>query len=240
MLWDEKSPAGARDFSKRDFYSEQENLLVYMVAHFQKMSRKENIMDKLRMIQFHLKAPKDKVNDYNPSNKYKYRTLDSILEAVKPLLNQYECILTLSDDLVNIGERYYIKATATIEDLNTKEIASVTAYAREVEVKKGSDPAQITGMTSSYARKYALNGLFCIDDTKDADDPEITQKTKETEESLCSNLELKNFMDYATKLGVDYKTIGKEVGATSLKSMTKEQHGLAMIKLMEVERENDK
>lgn len=120
----------------------------------------------LMAIQQELKAPK---GQYNSFGKYKYRSAEDILEAVKPLCAKYECLLTLSDELLNIGDRYYIKATASISDSKGGGATSVTAYAREDETKKGMDGSQITGTASSYARKYALNGLFLIDDTKDAD-----------------------------------------------------------------------
>ena len=129
-------------------------------------------MDKLLAIQTELKAPK---NQYNSFGKYKYRSAEDILEAVKPLCKKHDCVLTLSDELVNIGDRYYIKATARLHDDTV--IGEVTAYAREEESKKGMDGCQITGTASSYARKYALNGLFLIDDTKDADTDEYKQQT---------------------------------------------------------------
>ena len=132
-------------------------------------------MNELIKIQTELKAPKDK---YNSFGKYKYRSAESILEAVKPLCEKYECLLTLSDEVVNIGDRYYVKATATIHKTD-KLHHEVTAYAREDEVKKGMDGSQITGTASSYARKYALNGLFCIDDTKDADTDEYHAQTNQ-------------------------------------------------------------
>ncbi len=121
-------------------------------------------MKELIAIQSELKAPK---NQYNTFGKYKYRSAEDILEAVKPLLKKYECHLTISDEMVVLGDRYYVKATATLA--KEGESISTTAYAREEENKKGMDSSQLTGSTSSYARKYALNGLFCIDDTKDAD-----------------------------------------------------------------------
>jgi len=123
-------------------------------------------MDKLQKIQSELKAPKGQRNSFANFN---YRSCEDILEAVKPLLAKYKCSLTISDEMWSIGTRYYVKATATIIDNEAKEALSVTAFAREQETKKGMDEAQITGATSSYARKYALNGLFAIDDTKDAD-----------------------------------------------------------------------
>lgn len=121
-------------------------------------------MKALLHIQSNLKAPKGQFNDFG---KYKYRSCEDILEAVKPLLAEADAILTISDELVQIGERYYVKAIATLTC--GEESQSVTAYAREEESKKGMDGSQVTGAASSYARKYALNGLFCIDDTKDSD-----------------------------------------------------------------------
>lgn len=121
---------------------------------------------KLQKIQSELKAPKNQENTFGG---YKYRNLEDICEAVKPLLNKYSCSLVLSDDVVMIGERTYLKATATLIDSETGEKTSNNGFAREDVAKKRMDLSQLTGACSSYARKYALNGLFCIDDTKDAD-----------------------------------------------------------------------
>lgn len=121
--------------------------------------------ERLAYIQEHLNAPK---NQYNSFGKYKYRSCEDILEGVKPLLKGL--FLSISDEIVLIGDRYYVKATATITDGENKHTA--TAMAREEESKKGMDSAQVTGATSSYARKYCLNGLFGIDDSKDADTDE--------------------------------------------------------------------
>jgi hypothetical protein len=136
-------------------------------------------MKELIAIQSELKAPKNQRNNFGG---YQYRSAEDILEALKPLLNKYNCYLTLSDELVNIGDRYYIKATATI--YSEKTSVSVTAYAREEESKKGMDGSQISGASSSYSRKYSLNGLFLIEDTKDSDatnthDKETTQAVVE-------------------------------------------------------------
>lgn len=122
-------------------------------------------MELLNKIQRELKAPK---GQFNAFGKYKYRNCEDILEAVKPLLG--DGVLLLSDELVNLGDRFYVKATARLQV--GKDFVEVQAYAREALDKKGMDEAQITGAASSYARKYALNGLFCIDDTKDADSDE--------------------------------------------------------------------
>lgn len=128
---------------------------------------------KLMNIQSELKAPK---GQYNSFGKYKYRSCEDILEAIKPLLKENACVLTISDSVEMVGDRFYIKATATLRDTESTDEISVTAYAREAEDKKGQDASQVTGATSSYARKYALNGLFCIDDTKDADTDEHRQQ----------------------------------------------------------------
>ena len=123
--------------------------------------------EKLMNIQTELKAPKNLWNDFG---KYYYRNAEGICEAVKPLLEKNKCTLTLSDEMVEIGGRIYVKAIAKVVDCETNEIIGmVSAFAREPEIKKGMDESQITGTASSYARKYALNGLFLLDDTKDAD-----------------------------------------------------------------------
>jgi hypothetical protein len=122
---------------------------------------------KLVKIQAELKAPKNQVNSFG---KYKYRSAEDIIEAVKPILYKYETALLISDEVVQIADRVYVKATAMLIDETNEEIpVKVYGWAREEDVKKGMDAAQITGSASSYARKYALNGLFAIDDTKDAD-----------------------------------------------------------------------
>jgi len=134
-------------------------------------------MNKLLAIQRELKAPK---GNYNSFGKYRYRSCEDILEAVKPLLEKHDCLLFLSDRPVVQNDWHYIQATATFIDGDSK--IEVTAYARESEEKKGMDSSQITGTASSYARKYALNGLFLIDDTKDADTDEYVKTTKAEEE----------------------------------------------------------
>ena len=128
-------------------------------------------MEVLKNIQQELKAPK---GQYNNFGKYKYRSAEDILEAVKPLLGKYGAQLTLTDDIIEVGGRIYVKATARLTD--GKEEAATTAFAREPAEKKGMDESQITGTASSYARKYALNGLFLIDDTKDADTDEYSKQ----------------------------------------------------------------
>lgn len=131
------------------------------------------IYEKLSKIQEELKAPK---GQYNSFGKYKYRSCEDILEAVKPLLVKNKLSMQISDELMQIGDRYYVKASATLLDIEDNSTMTNTAYAREEEEKKGMDGSQITGTASSYARKYALNGLFLIDDTKDADTDEYQEQ----------------------------------------------------------------
>ena len=125
-----------------------------------------DVYKKLLAVQAELKAPK---GQYNSFGKYKYRSCEDILEAVKPILSKVGATLVVGDELLVMGERYYIKAVATFMDAETGDKITNSAYAREEATKKGMDGSQITGTASSYARKYCLNGLFLIDDTKDAD-----------------------------------------------------------------------
>lgn len=146
--------------------------------------KKLNIHEKLLAIQSELKAPK---GQYNSFGKYKYRSAEDILEAVKPLLAKYKALLILTDEIKVVGEEYtentktlrtYLSALAQFIDTESNEVISVSAMAREPQTKTGMDASQITGTASSYARKYALNGLFCIDDTKDADTDEYHEQTQ--------------------------------------------------------------
>lgn len=131
------------------------------------------IFEKLQKVQSEMKAPK---NLYNSFGKYSYRNAEGICEAFKPFGKTYGLSLTLADEVVEIGGRVYVKATATLYDTEGSAPVSVSAYAREAETKKGMDDSQVTGATSSYARKYALNGLFLLDDTKDPDTDEYRQQ----------------------------------------------------------------
>ena len=175
-----------------------------------------NIYEKLSNIQNELKAPK---GQYNKFGGYKYRSCEDILEAVKPICKKYGTVLVLSDTLVNIGERYYIQATARLTDIEKPSemedtCISNTAYAREEETKKGMDGSQITGTASSYARKYALNGLFNIDDTKDADTDEFTKQQQEEEklkEELISQKYITALQNSIEKNMFDVNGTDKEV-----------------------------
>lgn len=131
----------------------------------EKREQKHSEVSELVFIQSNLKAPKNQRNNFGG---YNYRSCEDIMEAVKPLLKEVNCSLIVSDDVVQVSDRIYVKATAILRTPNGEEFKN-TAFAREPLSKKGQDESQVTGSASSYARKYALNGLFCIDDTKDAD-----------------------------------------------------------------------
>lgn len=143
-----------------------------------------NVYKKLMQVQAELNCPKDLFNKFG---NYSYRSAESILESLKPLLKKYTAVVNISDDLILIGERYYIESTASFIDADTGEKVEVKALAREEENKKGMDASQLTGSTSSYARKYALNGLFAIDDTKDSDSTNTHGKEDKADTSTSNN-----------------------------------------------------
>lgn len=184
---------------------------------------------KLCRVQAALKAPKNQRNNFG---NYNYRSCEDILEAVKPLLAREGLVLTITDSIEMVGNRYYVKATATVTD-GEKSI-SATAYAREAEGRKGMDEAQVTGSSSSYSRKYALNGLFCIDDTKDADTmdntatpaPKAKPKAK-AEPKPDKNALLKQIAEGAKKHSIsadDMKTIMKrQYNKETSKELTDEE-----------------
>lgn len=160
---------------------------------------------KLAEIQLNLNAPK---NQFNNFGKYAYRSCEDILEGVKPLLG--ELFLSISDEVVQVGDRFYVKATATITDGETSHSSS--AFAREQLDKKGMDDAQLTGATSSYARKYCLNGLFGIDDAKDADTNEHKAQTSSAQASapqaqpkpqMTAQEALNKFTNAANGMGIE-------------------------------------
>ena len=141
------------------------------------MSEGKPIYASLMAVQAELKAPK---NQHNSFGKYDYRSAEDIIEAVKPLLKDNGLFLNMSDDIVLIGDRYYVKATVKVVDVVTGESVQTSALAREASQKKGMDESQVTGTASSYARKYALNGLFAIDDNRDADTDEYARQTSQS------------------------------------------------------------
>lgn len=159
----------------------------------------EKLKAKLLNMQQELKATK---SQYNSFGKYSYRSCEDILEAVKPLLAKNKCILTLEDRVELIGDRYYIKAIAILEDAESEGKIEKWAMAREQSEKKGMDESQITGATSSYARKYALNGLFCIDDNKDADTDEqkrVVNAAEKLEPKTISKEQIDYIKNYIEK-----------------------------------------
>ena len=141
------------------------------------MAEGKPIFAALMAVQAELKAPK---NQHNSFGKYDYRSAEDIIEAVKPLLKENGLFLNMSDDIVLIGDRYYVKATVKVVDVVTGESVQTSALAREASQKKGMDESQVTGTASSYARKYALNGLFAIDDNRDADTNEYARQTSQS------------------------------------------------------------
>ena len=184
------------------------------------------IYKKLMSIQTKLKAPKSQRNSFG---NYNYRSCEDILEAVKPLLDEFKVALTIKDEIILIGERYYIKATATLIDIDTGDTTETSAYARESAEKRGMDSSQVTGATSSYARKYALNGLFAIDDNKDADATNTHGKDtiKVNMTPTLSEAQLKRLYAIGNKAGIKKEvldsTVKKSFGCEP-RDMTKEQY----------------
>lgn len=213
------------------------------------------LKEKLLTIQHELKAPK---NAYNSFGKYNYRSCEDILEALKPVLLKAKATLQISDTIELIGDRYYVKATATLMDTESDERIENVAYARESDDKRGMDASQVTGATSSYARKYALNGLFLIDDTKDADTDEnkkesvARQKKAPTKSEEQLNKEMvasvdqdlvphgegmtaqrvKRILSELERTGVSLDTILGAYQCKDLKEMTEEQYISCVNRLM--------
>ena len=190
------------------------------------------IREKLLNIQVELKAPK---GQYNSFGKYKYRSCEDILETLKPLLDKNKCTLVITDEIVNIGDRFYIKAQSILQDIESEETVSNTAYAREELEKKGQDGSQITGTASSYARKYCLNGLFLIDDTKDADTDEYA-KTVNGSANKINATDVKALQKRFDKLNIDEVALCKQYGIKELKEMTIEQMRELNNKLNKIEK----
>lgn len=163
-------------------------------------------MSILSQIQTRLVAPK---NQFNKFGGYKYRSQEDILEGLKPLLEEFKCSLVVTDDIVMVGERIYVKATAKLYNEEMKLIADNTAFAREPQAQKGMSDSQLTGTASSYARKYALNGLFAIDDVKDADSNEHSQKPKQDTVKKVSPAQVKMIQTIIHENGVSDDVVGK-------------------------------
>lgn len=196
----------------------------------------EDIYTKLSHIQNELKAPK---NQFNKFGNYKYRSCEDILEALKPLCAKYKATLIIYDEIVMIGDRYYVKAIAKLYDQETTDYIEAYAFARESQSKKGMDDSQVTGATSSYARKYALNGLFNIDDTKDFDTNEAhqqnTQKgnTQPNRQPQQQDFEQANLMANIDECLKKLKSLGVDINSKeSIEFINKYNNNLHDINIM--------
>lgn len=213
-----------------------------------------SINEKLCDIQAKLKVPKSRTNSFGG---YKYRSLEDILDAVKKPLKEAGLMLYMSDRMVCIGNHNYIEASATLTDSESGEKITTTGYARESEVKKGMDDSQITGTTSSYARKYCLNALFLIDDTKDADTDEYTKENKKRKEkaaddelneadmadlesSYATEAEKANFTAACNALGLKPSSMLKKAGWEEGTKATKAHLGAAMRIVNNIRTEREK
>ena len=195
-----------------------------------------NVYMKLIEVQSKLKAPKSQFNKFG---NYAYRNCEDILEALKPILNQVKAVVNISDEVVLIGERYYIKATVKFIDGETGDVIEASAMAREEERKKGMDSSQLTGSTSSYARKYALNGLFAIDDTKDSDTTNTHGKDNVT---TLSEAQLKRMYAIGYKAGFNKETIDlniKKKYNKEAKDMTKTEYDNVVDGLEKIIKKNE-
>ena len=174
------------------------------------------IYEKLNAVQSKMKAPK---NLYNSFGKYKYRNAEGILEAFKPYGKELGLVLMLRDSIEEIGGRVYVKATARLIDIEDQSSVEVAAYARESEEKKGMDASQVTGATSSYARKYCLTGLFLLDDTKDADTDEYHQQTTQSKQSKPQKATKTQVQALTNLIKQKGKTVEQMLATVGVKSM---------------------
>ena len=212
-----------------------------------------NLVEKLAAVQYEMKAPKNLTNKFGG---YNYRNAEGILEAFKPYEKKYGVALIVGDEIIEVGGRIYVKATATFMDTETTETFSNTAFARESEDKKGMDAAQITGAASSYARKYALNGLFLLDDNKDPDSDEYTARSKGmTPEEVTAEMEDKKkteqvmgepigdsraaaLLTELTSKGVNVPKLLKMYGVSDLADLTEGQMRDIVVKLAKKEKKS--
>nr|DAH42064.1 MAG TPA: ERF superfamily protein [Caudoviricetes sp.] len=204
-----------------------------------------NIYEKLGIIQSKLKAPK---GQYNSFGKYKYRSCEDILEAVKPLLAETKTVLSVTDRMEVVGDRIYVRAEAHLKDCEDLGEIVTVAYAREEESKKGMDSSQVTGAASSYARKYALNGLFCIDDNKDSDSTNTGERNssskkttsgKENVEMISSEnvMSIKNIIDKYPNLNL-IERIRIRFKVNDIQSLTKEKGTECLKMLLEYDKQH--
>lgn len=180
--------------------------------------------EKIVNIQKSMKVPK---NLYNNFGKYHYRNAETILETAKPLCSEYGVLLTVSDEIVSVGDKNYIKATAKLYDVGSDASVETHGFAREADTKKGMDDSQITGACSSYARKYALNGLFCLDDTKDADTNEFTSMSQAKQQADNDQfgqilMRVSQMQTEMSNLGIDWRENYNEWILSKSKSHTQD------------------
>ena len=180
-----------------------------------------SVYKKLIEVQTKLKAPK---SQYNSFGKYSYRNCEDILEALKPILKEVGATIIISDEVVSVNERYYVKATVKFIDTETGDMVEASANAREEDNKKGMDSSQLTGSTSSYARKYALNGLFAIDDTKDSDFTNTHDKEKKTLEVISEAQAKRMYMLAKGKDTNMVKQILSNAGFNASRDITKDKY----------------
>lgn len=197
------------------------------------MESRDSFGARVIQAQNEIKAPK---GQYNSFGKYKYRSAEDILESVKPVLLKYGLYLTLSDEIFAVGDRIYVEAVATLHDTESEQQITVQAFAREPMQKKGFDEGQITGASSSYARKYAMNGLFCLDDTKDADTDEYhnqtyqrkqtqrTQRVQAPEVLKPNKIQLDALIELAKSKGFGVSQIARRAKVKNLEDMTMEMY----------------
>lgn len=191
-----------------------------------------SILEKLAAVQQEVKAPK---NLYNSFGDFKYRSAESILEAVKPVLAKNNATIILSDSIEEVGGRIYVKATATIYDIEDGTAFFTSAFAREPDEKKKMDSAQITGTASSYARKYAMNGLLLLDDTKDPDTDEYQRQNREAKPEKLDSETIKTIVSLAKLAEVD---LGKALGGKEISTLTKKRADELIMALKEKAEKN--
>ena len=187
------------------------------------------VYKKLIEVQNKLKAPKSQFNSFG---KYSYRNAEDILEAAKPILKEFGATVFIKDEIELIGERYYIRSRAKFIDVETGEEVEAVAYAREAEEKKGMDSAQVTGATSSYARKYALNGLFLIDDTKDNDHDTLHKSDIKKEATELNQTQIDSIVQLITETKTELKPFLEYFKIKEISQMTATQASQA-IKMLE-------
>ena len=200
------------------------------------MAEKLTFSQRVLNAQTELKSPKGQFNSFG---KFYFRSAEDILEAVKPVNAKHGILLTITDDIVQVGERYYIKASATLKSIDSDEFTTVTAFAREPLDKRGMDSPQITGTASSYARKYALNGLYLIDDTKDADTDEYKQTQNNVKKAPKSKIDLLNKLAFeVSKLyGLEIQVIKEKMNIYD--DMSEDDVGAALLRLNEAKEKKE-